>query len=81
MAAAAQVQREEIHVPIRAYELMIIVDTDVDDAAGKAVIDRVKEMVESDGGTVASTTDNWGRRRFAYEINHKKRACTPSWRS
>ena len=27
-------------------------------------------MVEADGGTVP-TVDNWGRRRFAYPINHK----------
>ena len=57
-------------MPTRAYELMIIVDQDVDDAGNKAVVDRVKEMVEADGGTVP-TVDNWGRRRFAYPINHK----------
>lgn len=55
---------------IRAYELMIIVDQDVDDAANRAVIERVQEMVTADGGTVP-TVDNWGRRRFAYPINHK----------
>jgi small subunit ribosomal protein S6 len=49
---------------------MIIVDQDADDAANKAVLERVKEMVEADGGTIP-TVDNWGRRRFAYPINHK----------
>ena len=57
-------------MPIRAYELMIIVDQDVDDAANRAVIERVQEMVAADGGTVPNV-DNWGRRRFAYPINHK----------
>ena len=57
-------------MPTRAYELMIIVDQDVDDAANRAVVERVKEMVEAGGGTVP-TVDNWGRRRFAYPINHK----------
>ena len=57
-------------MPTRAYELMIIVDADVDDAANRAVIERVKELVTVDGGTVP-TVDNWGRRRFAYAINHK----------
>jgi small subunit ribosomal protein S6 len=52
------------------YELMIIVDVDVEDLAGKAISERVKEMVEADGGSVP-TIDHWGRRRFAYEINHK----------
>jgi small subunit ribosomal protein S6 len=49
---------------------MVIVDSDVDDAANNAVIDKVKELVESEGGLVP-TVDRWGRRRFAYEINHK----------
>ncbi len=57
-------------MPTRAYELMIIVDADVDDAANRAVIERVKELVAADGGTVPNV-DNWGRRRFAYPINHK----------
>ena len=58
-------------MPTRAYELMIIVDQDVDDAANRAVIARVTEMVTADGGTVPKV-DNWGRRRFAYPINHKQ---------
>lgn len=55
----------------RAYELMIIVDQDADDVANRAVVDRVKEMVAADGGDTP-TVDNWGRRRFAYPINHKQ---------
>ncbi len=57
-------------MPTRVYELMVIVDQDVDDATGKAMIQRVKEMVEAGGGSVP-TVDHWGRRRFAYPINHK----------
>jgi small subunit ribosomal protein S6 len=57
-------------VPSRAYELMIIVDSDADDAANTAVLNRVTEMVEAGEGLVP-TVDRWGRRRFAYEINHK----------
>lgn len=57
-------------MPSRAYELMIIVDGDADDAANTAVIDRVTELVEAGEGLVP-TVDKWGRRRFAYEINHK----------
>lgn len=57
-------------MPSRAYELMIIVDGDAEDAANTAVIDRVTEMVEAGNGLVP-TVDKWGRRRFAYEINHK----------
>ena len=54
----------------RVYELMVIIDQDVDDVDGKAIIARAKEMVEEAGGSVP-TVDHWGRRRFAYTINHK----------
>jgi small subunit ribosomal protein S6 len=49
---------------------MIIVDADADDAANTAVIDKVTELVEAGDGLVP-TVDKWGRRKFAYEINHK----------
>lgn len=54
----------------RAYELMVIVDIDVEDPAAKAVYARIEELVADGGGTIAST-DHWGRRRYAYPINHK----------
>ena len=55
---------------MRAYELMVIIDADVDDAGQKAVLARITELVEADGGTIA-TTDLWGKRRYAYPINKK----------
>ncbi|MFN8049849.1 MAG: 30S ribosomal protein S6 [Acidimicrobiales bacterium] len=55
---------------MRAYELMVIIDGDVDDAGVSAINKRVGELIEADGGTIAKT-DLWGRRRFAYPINHK----------
>jgi len=54
----------------RVYELMIIIDRDVADADIDEVIARTEGLVTEEGGTIAST-ENWGRRRFAYEINHK----------
>ncbi len=54
----------------RAYELMVIYVADLDDAGVTAELDRIGEMITSAGGTVAST-DLWGKRRFAYEINHQ----------
>ena len=55
---------------MRAYELMVILDSSQDDTAIEAYVRRIAEQVTSKGGTVA-TTDRWGRRRFAYEIDHK----------
>lgn len=62
----------------RAYELMIIIDSDVADADVDPVIGRVVSLVESEGGTISST-DNWGRRRFAYEIDHKTEGTYVVW--
>ena len=62
----------------RAYELMIIVDSDVADPDIPAVITRTEGLVTEEGGRIAST-DNWGRRRFAYEIDHKSEGTYVVW--
>ncbi len=62
----------------RVYELMIIIDSDVAEADVDAVITRTEGLVTEEGGRVAST-DNWGRRRFAYEINHKNEGTYVVW--
>ena len=54
----------------RAYELMIIVDGDHEDVTVDEVVSQVDSWVQSENGTLAKT-DKWGKRRFAYEINHK----------
>jgi small subunit ribosomal protein S6 len=55
---------------MRAYELMVIIDGDAEDGTAETFRDRITEAVTAAGGQVKST-DMWGRRRFAYEINHK----------
>lgn len=55
---------------VRAYELMIILDGDLDDAAVQKMLTQVDQLVTARGGTIR-TTDLWGKRRFAYQINHK----------
>ena len=55
---------------MRAYELMVIVDAEVDDPGVQAVIDQVKEQIALRSGDVKKV-DLRGRRRFAYEIDHK----------
>lgn len=55
---------------MRAYELMVIVDGALDDTAAEATVRRVSEQAQARGGAIKST-DRWGKRRFAYEINHK----------
>ncbi|MBT5139717.1 MAG: 30S ribosomal protein S6 [Acidimicrobiaceae bacterium] len=65
---------------MRAYELMIIVDSDVAEADIAAVITRTEDLATTEGGADAiKSTDNWGRRRFAYEINHKNEGTYVVW--
>ena len=62
----------------RAYELMIIIDSDVESADVEAVVTRVAGMITGEGAVIAST-DNWGRREFAYEIDHKNEGTYVVW--
>mgnify|MGYP006273220861 CR=1 FL=1 len=55
---------------MRAYELMVIFDGDVEDTDVNRILAEVGADV-ADGGGEIKKTDRWGRRRFAYEINHK----------
>jgi small subunit ribosomal protein S6 len=55
---------------MRAYELMVIVDAELDDEAIDTTVKRIADLIGQRGATV-KREDRWGRRRFAYEINHK----------
>jgi small subunit ribosomal protein S6 len=55
---------------MRAYELMVIFDGDLAESEVAQVINQVTAQVDTAGGSVPKT-EKWGRRRFAYEINHK----------
>ncbi|MGI9624102.1 MAG: 30S ribosomal protein S6 [Acidimicrobiales bacterium] len=54
----------------RVYEMMIIVDGDEEDAMVDDVVGRVETWL-NEGESRLASTDKWGKRRFAYEINHK----------
>ena len=58
---------------MRAYEFMIIFDSDLDESEVSAHIEKITNTIEGEGGRIASLLDSepWGRRRFAYRINHK----------
>jgi small subunit ribosomal protein S6 len=55
---------------MRAYELMVIIDAELDDEVIDATVKRIAELIGQRGATVRRE-ERWGRRRFAYEINHK----------
>ena len=55
---------------MRAYELMVIIDAELDDEVIDATVKRIADLLGQRGATI-KTENRWGRRRFAYEINHK----------
>lgn len=56
---------------MRAYELMIIMDAGAEESDVGARIEQVTENITAGGGEM-KTEDRWGKRRFAYEINHQQ---------
>ncbi|HET7326789.1 MAG TPA: 30S ribosomal protein S6 [Nocardioidaceae bacterium] len=55
---------------MRNYEVMIILDPDLEERTVAPSLDQYLNLVRSDGGSV-ETVDVWGRRRLAYEIDKK----------
>ena len=55
---------------MRHYEVMIILDPDLEEKTIQPSLEAFLNVIRSDGGTV-NNVDIWGRRRMAYEINHK----------
>ena len=55
---------------MRQYELMIILDPELDERTLAPTLDKFLTVITKDGGTV-DNVDTWGRRRLAYEINKK----------
>jgi len=56
---------------MRKYELIYIVQPELDEPAFKSVVERVSGWVTDTGGSV-DKVDIWGRRKLAYII-HKQR--------
>jgi small subunit ribosomal protein S6 len=52
---------------VRDYELMVVLDPNLDETAIEALNTRIQAMVTQRGGTVESV-DTWGRNRLAYPI-------------
>lgn len=55
---------------MRQYELMVILDPDLDERTIAPSLETFLGVVRNGGGTVGKV-DIWGRRRLAYEIRKK----------
>jgi small subunit ribosomal protein S6 len=52
------------------YEILLIIDPDATEERSDEILTRARELVEQSGGTFEAQ-ETWGRRRLAYEIDHK----------
>jgi small subunit ribosomal protein S6 len=52
---------------VREYELMVVLDPNLDDSQLETLTTRIQTLVTQRGGVIENV-DNWGRRRLAYPI-------------
>ena len=55
---------------MRHYELMVILDPDIEERTVAPALDQFLTVVKNDGGSVEKV-DIWGRRRMSFEIAKK----------
>ena len=55
---------------LRAYEVMVILDPDLEERTVAPSLDTFLNVIRNGGGTVEKV-DVWGRRRLSYEIDKK----------
>jgi small subunit ribosomal protein S6 len=55
---------------VREYEILLMLDPELTEERGDEILARVRERVDGDGGSWDGH-EPWGRRKLAYEIDHK----------
>jgi small subunit ribosomal protein S6 len=55
---------------MRPYEVMVILEPALEESAVQQLINRSSEVLTSAGSTV-NRVEKWGKRRLAYELNHR----------
>ena len=55
---------------LRQYEIMIILDPEIEERTVAPSLDKYLTVIKNDGGTV-DKVDIWGKRRLAYDIQKK----------
>lgn len=53
------------------YEMIYIVDTGLEEAARKELIEKVSALIANNGGEIEKVDETWGKRRLAYAIDYK----------
>jgi small subunit ribosomal protein S6 len=58
---------------IPAYDLLVLLDPEVPEERRTAVVEQVKRQIDSGEATLKGDAD-WGMRRLAFEIDHRREA-------
>lgn len=53
------------------YEMIYIIDTGLEEAARKELIEKVSTLITDNGGEIEKVDETWGKRRLAYAIDYK----------
>ena len=56
---------------MRPYEVMAIFEATTEPSVIQGELDRALEVIRTNGGNPGAI-DRWGKRSFAYEVNHKR---------
>ncbi len=54
----------------RPYEVVLIIDSALDEDTIKSTLDKTTDLVKNQGGLVGRV-EKWGRKRFAYELKNR----------
>ena len=55
---------------MRDYELVVVIDPEIDEEKLSATLDRISQFVTTRGGEVIDV-DRWGKRKLAYPIKRR----------
>lgn len=55
---------------INKYETIFVIDTAIGEEAIASLVAKFKDLIAANG--TVDSVDEWGKRRLAYEINHKR---------
>ena len=53
------------------YEMIYIIDADLEETARKELIEKVSALITANGGEIEKVDETWGKRRLAYAIDYK----------
>jgi small subunit ribosomal protein S6 len=56
---------------MRDYEVVFIIQSDLDDTARTGIVERVSSWITDAGGSIVKK-DDWGKRRLAYSIRKQR---------